>query len=319
MLDCAQTAAVLRQWDNILILSHASPDGDTLGSACALARGLVSLGKRVDFRCGDEIPQKFDYLFRGLPLGGFAPEHVMTVDVADLSLLGTIKEEYKSKIELAIDHHGTHKAFAEKRWVEGDSAATAEMIWLLLKELGVQPDKTMANCVYTGITTDTGCFRYPNVTPRTLRLGAETMEAGADAAEINRLMWESKTRAQLEAERLAMNGLEFFCEGKAALIQVPRAVLEKTGAKDSDLEGLASLPREIEGVLLGVTVKEKEDGTIKVSVRANPPADAAAICEKFGGGGHTGAAGCSFSGISMEEAAEKMKAACEEELLAVSN
>lgn len=319
MLDCAQTAAVLRQWDNILILSHASPDGDTLGSACALARGLVSLGKRVDFRCGDEIPQKFDYLFRGLPLGGFAPEHVMTVDVADLSLLGTIKEEYKSKIELAIDHHGTHKAFAEKRWVEGDSAATAEMIWLLLKELGVQPDKAMANCVYTGITTDTGCFRYPNVTPRTLRLGAETMEAGADAAEINRLMWESKTRAQLEAERLAMNGLEFFCEGKAALIQVPRSVLEKTGAKDSDLEGLASLPREIEGVLLGVTVKEKEDGTIKVSVRANPPADAAAICEKFSGGGHTGAAGCSFSGISMEEAAEKMKAACEEELLAVSN
>lgn len=319
MLDCAQTAAVLRQWDNILILSHASPDGDTLGSACALARGLVFMGKRVDFRCGDEIPQKFDYLFRGLPLGGFAPEHVMTVDVADLSLLGTIKEEYKSKIELAIDHHGTHKAFAEKRWVEGDSAATAEMIWLLLKELGVQLDKAMANCVYTGITTDTGCFRYPNVTPRTLRLGAETMEAGADAAEINRLMWESKTRAQLEAERLVMNGLEFFCEGKAALIQVPRAVLEKTGAKDSDLEGLASLPREIEGVLLGVTVKEKEDGTIKVSVRANPPADAAAICEKFGGGGHTGAAGCSFSGISMEEAAEKMKAACEEELLAVSN
>lgn len=319
MLDCAQTAAVLRQWDNILILSHASPDGDTLGSACALARGLASLGKRVDFRCGDEIPQKFDYLFRGLPLGGFAPEHVMTVDVADLSLLGTIKEEYKSKIELAIDHHGTHKAFAEKRWVEGDSAATAEMIWLLLKELCVQPDKAMANCVYTGITTDTGCFRYPNVTPRTLRLGAEIMEAGADAAEINRLMWESKTRAQLEAERLAMNGLEFFCEGKAALIQVPRSVLEKTGAKDSDLEGLASLPREIEGVLLGVTVKEKEDGTIKVSVRANPPADAAAICEKFSGGGHTGAAGCSFSGISMEEAAEKMKAACEEELLAVSN
>lgn len=319
MLDCAQTAAVLRQWDNILILSHASPDGDTLGSACALARGLASLGKRVDFRCGDEIPQKFDYLFRGLPLGGFAPEHVVTVDVADLSLLGTIKEEYKSKIELAIDHHGTHKAFAEKRWVEGDSAATAEMIWLLLKELGVQLDKAMANCVYTGITTDTGCFRYPNVTPRTLRLGAETMEAGADAAEINRLMWESKTRAQLEAERLAMNGLEFFCEGKAALIQVPRSVLEKTGAKDSDLEGLASLPREIEGVLLGVTVKEKEDGTIKVSVRANPPADAAAICEKFSGGGHTGAAGCSFSGISMEEAAEKMKAACEEELLAVSN
>lgn len=312
MLDCAQTAAVLHQWDNILILSHASPDGDTLGSACALARGLVSLGKRVDFRCGDEIPQKFDYLFRGLPLGGFAPEHVMTVDVADLSLLGTIKEEYKSKIELAIDHHGTHKAFAEKRWVEGDSAATAEMIWLLLKELGVQPDKTMANCVYTGITTDTGCFRYPNVTPRTLRLGAEAMEAGADAVEINRLMFETKSLAMIRAELMELNSMEIFCNGKCSMIYVPLSVFEKTGAKPGDMDGsVAALSRQIEGVLLGVTVKEKENGEIKVSVRANPPANAAAICEKFGGGGHTGAAGCSFSDISIAEAAEKMKIACE--------
>lgn len=319
MLDCTQTAGILRRWDNILILSHASPDGDTLGSACALARGLASLGKRVDFRCGDEVPQKFDYLFQGLSLGGFVPEHVMTVDVADLSLLGSIKEEYGSKIELAIDHHGTHRAFTENRWVQPDSAAAAEMIWLLLKELGIQPDEAMADCVYTGITTDTGCLRYRNATPRTYRIAAETMEAGARAAEINRVMWESKTRAQLEAERLVMNSLEFFCEGKCALIRVPRSVLKETGAKDSDLEGLASLPREIEGVLLGVTVKEKENGDIKVSVRANPPADAAALCAKFGGGGHTGAAGCSFSGISISEAAEKMKAACEEELLAVSH
>ncbi len=315
MMDCAQTAALLRGWDRILILSHASPDGDTLGSACALMRGLVSLHKQVDFRCADEIPEKFAYLFQGIPLGGFSPEHVMTVDVADSVLLGSLREEYETKIELAIDHHGTHKPFTEHRWIEPDSGATTEMIWLLLKELGVKPDRAMADCVYTGISTDTGCLRYRNATPRSYRIAAEAIEAGADGAEINRAMWESKSRAQLEAERLILNGLEFFREGKCAMLRVPRSILEQTGVKDSDLDGVAALPRQVKGVLFGITVKEKEDGTVKVSVRANPPANAAALCEKFGGGGHTGAAGCSFSGISLEEAAEKMKAACEEELL----
>ncbi len=319
MMNCVETAALLKSWDHILILSHASPDGDTLGSACALMRGLVSLGKQVDFRCADEVPEKFAYLFQGIPLGGFSPEHVMTVDVAGIALLGSLREEYEAKIELAIDHHGTHKPFAERRWVEPESGATTEMIWLLFKELGIKPDSAMADCVYTGISTDTGCLRYRNATPRSYRIAAEAIEAGANAAEINRIMWESKTRAQLEAERFALNTLEFFCGGKGALIRVPRSILEKTGTKDSDLDGIAALPRQIAGVLLGITVKEKENGEIKASVRANPPADAAALCAKFGGGGHTGAAGCSFSETSIDEVADKMKAACEEELLVVSN
>lgn len=314
MLNCSDTAAVLRKWDHILILSHASPDGDTLGSACALMRGLISMGKQVDFRCADEIPQKFQYLFEGLRFGGFETEHIMTVDVADLSLLGSIRQEYEGRVELAIDHHGIHRAFTENRWVEPDSAATAEMIWLLLKELGVTPDKAISDCVYTGISTDTGCFCYRNVTPRTLRIGAETMEAGADAGEINRLMFECKSRAQMDAERLVLDNMEYFCDGKCAMVRVPRSVLERTGAKDSELEGVAALPRQIEGVIIGVTLKEKPDGTIKASVRTNPSADAAAVCQKFGGGGHTGAAGCSFPGLSMEAAAEKMKAACGEYL-----
>lgn len=315
MLNCSDTAAILRGWDHILILSHASPDGDTLGSACALMRGLISLGKQVDFRCGDEIPQKFHYLFEGLCLGGFEAEHIMTVDVADLSLLGSIRQEYEGRVELAIDHHGVHRAFTENRWVEPDSAATAEMIWLLLKELGVTPDKAMAECVYTGISTDTGCFRYRNVTPRTLRIAAETIESGANAGDINQKMFETKPLAMVKAELLEMDTLEIFCEGKCSMIRVPLSIFECTGAKEGDMDGsVASLARQIEGVLLAVTLKEKETGEIKVSVRAIPPADAAALCQKFGGGGHTGAAGCSFPGLSIEAAAEKMKAACGEYL-----
>lgn len=313
-MTCAEVAGLLRQWDKILVLSHASPDGDTLGSACALLRGLLSMGKQVDFACGDPIPPKFQYLFQGLSLGGFAPDHVVSVDVADTRLLGKLQDTYQDRIELAIDHHGTHKEFAPCRWVEPDSAATAEMIWLLLKELAVAPSKEMADCIYTGITTDTGCLRYRNATSRTYRIAAETIEAGADAAEINRLMWECKTRAQMEAEQKILDTMEYFCEGQCAMIRVPQSILRQTGASESDVEGAAALPRQIEGVKIGVTVKEKTDGTVKISLRTNPPANAAEICGEFGGGGHAGAAGCSFSGLSMEEAAEKMKEACEKYL-----
>lgn len=312
MLNCVEAAALLQNWDHVLVLSHASPDGDTLGSAAALLRGLSSLGKQVSFCCSDEVPEKFSYLFAGLLLEDPAcAQHVMTVDVADAALLGGLKEQYAGKIELAVDHHGTHKPFAERRWVEPDSAAAAELIWLLLQELGVTLTPVMASCIYTGLATDTGCFLYRSTTPRTHLIAAETMRAGANAGEINQKLFESKSRAQVAAEQLVLSNMEYFCGGKCALIQLPRSVYEQTGASESDLEGVASLPRQIEGVLLGVTMKEREDGTIKASLRAAPPADAAALCKKFGGGGHTGAAGCSFEGLSMGEAAEKMKAACE--------
>ena len=310
-MTCKEVAGLLRQWDNILVLSHAAPDGDTLGSACALLRGLLLLGKRVSFHCADEIPSKYQYLFEGLTLGRFTPDHIVSVDVADTRLLGKSQEEFGEKIELAIDHHGTHREFAPHRWIEPDSAATAEMIWLLLKELGVTPDEKIAACIYTGLSTDTGCMRYQSTTPRTLRIAAETMEAGADAGEINRRMWETKTRAQMEAERKILDTMEYFCGGKGALLRVPQSVLRETGVKESDVEGVAALPRQIEGVMIGVTVKEKEDGVIKISLRTSPPMNSAEICREFNGGGHAGAAGCSFQGLSMEEAAETMKEACE--------
>lgn len=313
-LNCAETAAILRGWDRILVLAHASPDGDALGSACALMRGLVSLGKQVSFYCADEAAPKYGYLFRGIPLGDFEPEHVMTVDVADMALLGDAREKYGNRIELAVDHHGTHVKFAGKRWVDEKSAANTELIFLLLKELGVKIDAAMADCVYTGLTTDTGCFRYRSVTPRTHRIAAETIELGANAGEINRIMFESKSKAQVEAERIVLDGMEFFCGGKCAMVQVPRSVYERTGARESDLDGVATLPRQIEGVTIGVTLKEKEDGSVKASVRTNPPANSADLCGKFGGGGHAGAAGCSFSGRTLAQAAAEMAAACEEYL-----
>ena len=278
MLDCAQTAALLRSWDKILVMSHASPDGDTLGSASALLRGLVSLGKQVRFFCADPVPEKFQYLFAGIPLGDFAPDHVMTVDVADKRLLGEAPPEYLARVELAIDHHGTHVPFSQERWVDAHAAAAVELIYALLVELGVELAPAVADCLYTGLTT--------------------------------RAMFESKSRGQVEAERLAMDSLRFSSNGLVALVKIPLDIYGKTGASESDLDGIASLPREIQGVVLGVTLKEKE-GKVKVSLRANPPADASVLCARFGGGGHQGAAGCSLEGATLEEAQAALEQACQ--------
>ena len=309
VLSCAGAAAVLKGWDKVLVLSHASPDGDTLGSASALLRGLVSLGKQVSFFCADPVPEKFGYLFQGIPLGEWEPDHVMTVDVADKSLLGKAPQELVDRIELAVDHHGTHVPFAAQRWVEPEAAAAAEMIYALLGELGAPVDQAVADCLYTGLTTDTGCFRYRSVTPRTHRIAAQLLELGARGADINRAMFESKSKAQVEAERLVMDTLRFSSNGLCALVQVPWGIFAQTGAQESDLDGVASLPREIQGVVLGVTLKEKTEGKVKVSLRANPPADASALCARFGGGGHQGAAGCTLE-TSLERAVPLMEEAC---------
>lgn len=314
MLTYKETAALLRGWDNILVICHANPDGDALGSMCGLVRGLRALGKRADWYCADPVPQKFTYLFEGLEPLGLEPAHAVTVDVADQKLLGDAWEKFGGKIELAIDHHGTHKPFVPARWVEPESAATAELVWLLLKELGADISRETADAVYTGIATDTGCFRFRNTNGRTLRIAAEALEAGARAGDLNQRLFETKSLAYFRAERRILEEMELFCGGRAAMVLLPQSFYTETGAREDEAEAAVGQLRQIEGVLLGITVKEKPDGSIKGSLRANPPVNAAAICERLGGGGHAGAAGCGFEGLSIAEARLKMMEACEQYL-----
>lgn len=309
-----RAAELLAGWDKVLVLSHGSPDGDTLGSATALMRGLTSLGKQVAFRCADPVGKKYEYLFQGINQSteteGF---HVVTVDVADPKLLGSLQESFGGITELAIDHHGTHIPFGKEEWVEPKSASTCQMIFRLLLEMNVKIDVPAAECLYTGIATDTGCFRYGVASPDSHRAAAELIALGADAAKINRLMFETKTMACMEVERTVLKEMKFYHDNRVALISIPKALVEETGAEESELEGLPSIPRSIEGVRIGITLKEKEGGVWKASVRTNPPVDASAICKEFGGGGHTGAAGCTL-GTEYDAAVEKLIAVCRKEL-----
>lgn len=302
-VSCEQAARLLKENDNYTVLTHAHPDGDTLGSGFALCEGLRSIGKKANVVCPDAIPSKFSYLVT--EDRDFEPETVISVDVADEKLLGDLREEYCGRVLLSIDHHGTNTGFAENMYLEGDSAAACECVYKVLKELEAKITPFIASCLYTGIATDTGCFKFSNTTPRTHGFAAELIEAGADYREINRVMFEVKSKERLDMERLVLEGMEYFCGGSVAVVTVTREMIRETGCGSSDLDGITSLARQIEGVSIGITVREKIDGKWKISLRTFEPYDAAAICAEFGGGGHNRAAGCELD-CSLEEAKKRL-------------
>ena len=304
-LNPKQTAAILAEQDNIVILTHFHPDGDTLGSALALLRALRKMGKKVNFVNNDPVHRKYAYLWKGLQKQDFEEQFIMAVDIATEELLGdTLKEKYAGKIELSIDHHPSNTMYAKNTCLEGDSAAAAEIIYYVIKELGVEIDADMASCIYTGISTDTGCFKFRNTTARTFYIAGIMKELGADTDEINEVMFEIKTRGELELERIMLEGMEYYYDDKLAIAVITQDMYRQTGTSEDECEYIASIPRQVAGVYVGVTIRERTNGTWKASVRTKPPIDASAICLAFGGGGHKNAAGCRFDG-TLEAFKEK--------------
>ncbi len=308
MNNLNEIAEELKKRDNITILTHQYPDGDTLGSAFALCRALRSIGKRSNVIVNGELAGKFEYLRRGMQEQNFQTAFVVAVDIASAVLLGNLKEKYENCVDICIDHHAMNIPFARITYVDSKSAANTENIYQLIKILGITPDVDMANCIYTGLCTDTGCFKFSNVTSRTLRMAAELMDLGCESAEINRVMFDTKSMARINIERCAMNNLMMYCDNKIAVINTTLQMERETGAKDADMDGIAAIPRQIEGVLIGITIKEKSEGHYKISVRTVDGYNAAEICSRFGGGGHHAAAGCAIDG-TLDEVREQIVAA----------
>lgn len=311
MISASAAASFLERSDKFVILTHASPDGDTLGSAYALADALCALNKRVFVVCPDKIPEKFGYLIKEYE--AFEPETVVAVDIADEKLLGSLYDRYSGRAALCIDHHGSNTKYAEMLYLEADAAAACECIYNVINELGTKITPYMASCLYTGIATDTGCFKFSNTTPRSHRYAAELIEKGADYGEINRVMFEVKSRGRIAMERKVLENIEFYYGGRCAVITVTRDMIKETGCPLGDLDGVTAMSRQIEGVQIGVTIKEKPDGKYKVSLRTFEPYNAADICAVFGGGGHVRAAGCEFS-CDIENAKRQLLSAIGEVL-----
>lgn len=309
-IDVKECARLLKEHDNILILTHAHPDGDTLGSGFALLRALLKLGKTARVINDDEIPAKYGYLYSDLNCLSFKEEYIVAVDVATENLLGNLQHTYSGRIDLCIDHHMTNTEYA-KNLLLRDAPAACEIVYDVINELGAEIDKKTADCLYTGISTDTGCFRYASTTAHSYRIAAKLIDLGANNGLINRKMFETKSKTYVNLERLALNGLELFCNDRVAVMTVTQEMYAITGSNEQETEALAPLTRQIEGVEVGITIREKKDKTCKASLRTYESVNAADLAKFFGGGGHAQAAACRFD-CSVEEAKKRIVEKCSE-------
>lgn len=311
-LSIKGAAEMLKTLDNVSVFVHRNPDGDCLGSGYALCLILRRLGKRAQVISSDKMSEKFAEYFSKHDNPLFDAESFISVDVAAADLLGN-NADMAEKMLLCIDHHPSNTGYAQNRIVDSLAAATAEIIYLLAKELNVPMDKDIATAIYIGILTDSGCFRFSCTAPRTHRIAAELMEYVTDFAEINRRFFAVKSKNRIAIEQSALSKLHYYEDGKIAVMPITVKMREESDAADDELDGVASIPCEIEGVEIGVTLREKEENVWRVSLRTASYANASAICAVFNGGGHLRAAGCTVYG-SYEEAEEKIVNACKKEL-----
>lgn len=305
-LNEQQAAEQLLQWDRILILTHRRPDGDTVGSAAALCRGLRRMGKQAWVLANPQLTQKYSPWLAGLTVDATpADARLVAVDVAAENMLALNAEHLAGRIDLTIDHHGSNTGYAAEGLVRGETAACGEIIYEVLLAAGIGPDKEMAEALYVAISTDTGCFKYSNVTEHTLRVAAALKQAGADTYPINKRLFETKRFARLKLEAYLTGTCAFYAGGKIGVCRIPAAVRDELALTEDDVDDISGFARDIEGVEIAAMLRDLDGGRTKVSLRTSPAYDASAICARLGGGGHRAAAGATVTG-TLDEAAEQL-------------
>ena len=313
-MDVREAAGFLKQHDGYLILTHKRPDGDTIGCAAGLCRALRVMGKTAYVLPNEDATALLGGYLDGLTApDGFAPDTVVSVDVATLGLLPPNAEPYKDCIDLAIDHHPSQEFFAKETCLEADKAACGEIVWKLCGELGAM-DADIATPLYVAVATDCGCFVYSNTTPHTHRAAAALMEAGADYKTLNKKHFRTKSMPRMKLEGLILQHMHLYHGGTVAVAPISLAMMAEAGATSEDTDDLAAFLGQIAGVLHTATIREHEGGECRISVRTKADElDACAVCARLGGGGHKAASGCTVKG-TVEEAEGAILAAIDAQL-----
>lgn len=290
----AETAKLLKDAGKMVIVSHISPDGDTLGSSLALAHALRMLGKEVMLNVDDDIPSVFSFLpgigeyMRFSPDDSVPADLLIVIDASSADRAGNAMNVVKARSVLNIDHHKTNTHFADYLYLDSDAAATAEIIYSLLLELGTELNTEIATCIYEGLYTDTGSFKYSNTTSRTLSIASALLTYGVNPSLISDNM-EVKSRSQVEMLGKVLETLTFLRDGKIAYVEVAPELYDY----NVDTDTFVSYPRYIEGVEVALLFKQVEENLTRVSFRSKQ-VDVAKIALSFGGGGHQKASGCSI-------------------------
>ena len=326
-LSFPQVCDKLAEKKHTLVLFHVRPDGDAVGSALALKLLLEAAGSRVWCVCANEIPQRLAFLSEGVQTSAlisslpsdFETERVVTIDTASSSQLGELYALFEGKINFMIDHHAKGEPYADY-YIASDASAAGEIVFDISREMlkrGVinKIPQKMDFCLYAAISSDTGCFKYSNVTPKTHICSAELLDSGIDTAEINRLLFDSKSMEVLAVEKAGLDTLKMFHNGKIAVVFFTYQMKQKLGVLDEHLETLIDVARSVEGVDVAVAIRQPgQEKTFRVSTRSSNAVDVSAVCAYFGGGGHIRAAGCTIVADCIEHVADLVVTEIEKQL-----
>lgn len=307
-----------RKAKRMALIAHISPDGDTVGATLALRLAFLSLGKAVDVICDGDVPQSMRFL-PGVdaflkPEQAQGPyDTAIAVDVSDRSLLGKSEAVFDSaQVRMVIDHHATNPAYGDVNFIRGGESACCLLAYEAILALGVPMDVPMGTCLMTGLSTDTGHFQYPSTTEGALACAAHLRGLGVDISYITRMMYRTQPMERVNITRIAYNHMRFVLNGQVGVIELTRGDFEETGCTFGQADGLVNRALEVEGVRMAVLASERDEG-IKMSLRAVEPDTVNDIAQRFGGGGHAQAAGCTIH-APLSEAVAMVLAAMEEKL-----
>ena len=319
--DAVRAAEMLRGATRITIFSHENPDADTLGSALAVRLVAERLGKESEVVCIDPPPPALRFLpdvDRVKRAPELEPDVTVVVDAGDLLRVGALAtSDWARWLEaprvINIDHHISNPGYGAVNLVDAGAAATCEVVTLLLDDIGVSLDPPLATLLLAGIVQDTHCFGHPNATPRTLRVAAQLVEAGAPLAAINRSIYLDKPFSTLALWGRMLAEIGHRLDGRIVYAALTDQMLTETGAQPTDAEGFVDLLASTRAADVTVLFKQAGADVTRASLRTTERADAVAITRVFGGGGHARAAGCTVA-APLAEARERVLAECIAEL-----
>jgi bifunctional oligoribonuclease and PAP phosphatase NrnA len=300
---CRRVCTDLRRHQHIVLTSHVRPDGDSLGSALALAWALQAIGKDARVIMRDRAPVPIDE-FPGvgeIEVAATVPDAtdaVVVLECGDLERTGLTGLDRFHVIN--VDHHPGNTGYGAVQWFDGSAAACAELVFEIIAELGVPLTPDMATQMFVAIVTDTGSFRYPGVSPRTFGISARLLEAGADPVAVARKLFDGNSLGRLRLQGAVLQTMELFEAGRVATLHLDVDTLAATGAEPEETDGLINLPLSVKAVHAVVFFKQVENSQYRISLRSKGDIDVGRVARSFGGGGHKNASGCTLSG-TLEE------------------
>ncbi len=312
--DWDRTVETLRAAREVAVVTHVNPDGDALGSLFAASEGLKRIGKTTYASWGDEVVEvPFGYRFLPGADTVIEPAEVpetdafLALDCGAADRLGSLESlATKNGRLINVDHHPGNEGFGAMNIVVVTASSTAEIVTFLLRDLGVELDRDLATCLYTGLVTDTGRFQHPNATPDTLRLAADLLAHGVSAPTVAEEVFESAPFGYLKLAGRVLDRAELFEDERFVHSYVTQRDLDETGVGLDETEKLIDLVRSTRAADVAALFKEQPDGTFRVSLRSRGPS-VGAIARAHGGGGHELAAGFTATGIA--EAVRAIRAA----------